>query len=87
MATVHIPPQMRDLTGGAREVEVAGRTVREVVEALDARYPGFAARVVVEGKIAPGLAVSVDNVVTSLGLLGKVEAGSVVHFVRAVAGG
>ena len=41
MATVVIPPPYRGPTQGAERVEVAGRTVRECIEAVEARHPGF----------------------------------------------
>jgi len=41
MPEVHIPPRYRGPTNGERVVEVAGRTVRECVAAVDARHPGF----------------------------------------------
>ncbi len=87
MARVYIPTQMRDLTAGRPEVEVAGRNVREIVSALDEAFPGFAGRVLHQGKIAPGLAVSIDNEFTTLGLLASVAPDSEVHFVAAIGGG
>ncbi len=41
MPEVHIPPRYRGPTKGERLVEVTGGTVRECIEAVDARYPGF----------------------------------------------
>ncbi len=87
MATVHIPPQLRDLTGGAREVEVVGETLRRVVEELETRFPGFAGRVTQEGRVTPGLAFSIDHVVASRGLLSRVEENSVIHIVPGITGG
>jgi len=78
---------MRDLTDGVAEVDVDGATLRQVIRELDERYAGFAARVVKDDRLVPGLAVSVDNVVSSRGLLTPVGPGSVVHFVPAIAGG
>ena len=37
MSTVRIPPTLRTATGGAKQVEVPGGTVREVVAALVSR--------------------------------------------------
>jgi len=42
MPEVHIPPRYRGPTKGERRVDIAGSTVRECIEAVDARYPGFA---------------------------------------------
>jgi len=41
MATILIPPPYRGPTHGAGRVEVAGATVRECIDALEARHPGF----------------------------------------------
>lgn len=87
MAKVFIPAQMRELTSGVSELEVAGANLREIIAALDERFPGLADRVVHDGKIAPGLAVSIDNEIASMGLLDKVGEDCEVHFVPAIAGG
>ncbi len=41
MPEVHIPPRYRGPTQGVSQIDVDGRTVRECVEAVEARYPGF----------------------------------------------
>jgi molybdopterin synthase sulfur carrier subunit len=41
MSNVRIPPTLRVATGGAKQVEIAGGTVREVVAGLVAAYPGL----------------------------------------------
>jgi len=41
MSTVRIPPTLRAATGGAKQVEVPGGTVREVVAGLVAIYPAL----------------------------------------------
>ncbi len=87
MAKVFIPAQMRDVTGGVAELEVVGESLRQIINALDERFPGLADRVIHDGKIAPGLAVSIDNEIASMGLLDKVAENSEVHFVPAIAGG
>ena len=78
---------MRSLTEGKSQVEVEGSTVRELVDALDVRYPGVAARIVEEGRIRPGLSVAVDGVVGNKGLREPVGPDSEVHFVPAMTGG
>ena len=42
MSVVRIPPVLRISTGGQKQVEVAGATVREVIGGLVAAYPGLA---------------------------------------------
>lgn len=87
MAVVWIPPLLRDLTGGQETVTVAGATVRQIVEALDQRFPGIKARVCDNDGMRPGIAVAVDTQVARLGLLQPVGENSEVHFLPAIAGG
>jgi molybdopterin synthase sulfur carrier subunit len=87
MPKVFIPPQMRDLTGGTAEIEVPGATVREVVDGLEARFPGLRDRLCVDDQLAPALQVSVDHVMTNRGLRAKLQPTSEVHFLPAFGGG
>ncbi|MDR5695714.1 MAG: MoaD/ThiS family protein [Armatimonadota bacterium] len=49
---VRIPTPLRQLTGGEKTVEVEGRTLAEVIDALDKRFPGIRERLVDgEGKL------------------------------------
>jgi len=41
VSTVRIPPTLRTSTGGAKQVQVPGATVREVVTELVALHPGL----------------------------------------------
>jgi molybdopterin converting factor small subunit len=87
MAKVFIPAQLRELTGGRTEVEVAGANLRQIIAHLEEAYPGFGERVLRGSKLAPGLAVAVDNQTAALGLITRVGPQSEVRFVPAVAGG
>lgn len=87
MAKVWIPPLMRPLTNGEQIVDVEGESVREVVAALEERYPGVADRIVEEGRIRPGWTVAVDGAVQNRGLRAAVGTDSEVHFVPAMTGG
>jgi molybdopterin synthase sulfur carrier subunit len=93
MAIVLIPSLMRDLTGGQSNVSVPGRTVAQVIEALDATYPGVKARVCADAhtgdgdRLAPGVAVSVDGAVARLGLRAPVKADSTIRFLPVIEGG
>ena len=44
MATVIVPSLLRDLSAGQNEIVVDGRTLRQVIENLDAAYPGVKAK-------------------------------------------
>lgn len=86
MATVWIPPLLRHLTA-AQQVEVPGEKVRDLVAALDERYPGIAARLTEDGELRRGLVVTVDGVVSRQGLRQRVKPDSEVHFLPAIGGG
>ena len=87
MAIVWIPSLMQKLTGGRGEIEVEGRTVREIIDNLDALHPGIKERLVSGDRIRPGLAVAVNAEVSEEGLRQVVSPSSEVHFVAAVSGG
>ena len=87
MATVFIPALLRDLTGGADKVEVAGATVRQVVNALEAKYPGVRARICEGDDLSGRVQVAVDGQVSRMGMLERVGETSEIHFIPAIAGG
>ncbi len=78
---------MRDLTGGIQQVTVPGETVRDLIAALDARYPGLAGRLIEEGTLRRGLVLTIDGVTSRQGLRARVGPESEVHFVPAIGGG
>ena len=52
MRTVRIPTILRTYTGGAAEVTADGGTLAEVLESLEANYPGIRARVLDDSRRA-----------------------------------
>jgi molybdopterin synthase sulfur carrier subunit len=87
MPRVFIPPQLRPLAGGAETVDVSGKTVRDVIDALDAKFPGIGRRFRDGDSLRGGLTVVIDADVSPRGLLQKVEPESEVHFLPAIGGG
>ena len=87
MATVYIPSLMQKLSDGNSKVEVDGASVRQIVNNLDAQYPGFKERLVEDGRIKGNISVAVDGEITPLGMLEKVAETSEVHFLPALGGG
>ena len=87
MALVFIPTMLQPLTGGVKHTECQGRNVRQIIDSLDAQYPGIKARLVEDGEIRSNLAVAIDGDVARMGMLERVSEGSEVHFVPAIAGG
>ena len=87
MATVRIPPQMQNLTGGREQVFVEGSTLREVIANLDAAHNGMRERLCQGDRLKPTIAAFVDNEISSLGLRQKVSPESEVNFIPAMSGG
>ena len=86
MPTAWIPPLLRDLTGGKESVAVPGTTVAEVIESLEAQFPGIRPRLCHGDDLRAGISVAVDAEVSRRGLRQKVGENSEVHFLPAVAG-
>lgn len=78
---------MRDLTQGEARVEAPGRTVRDVIEALDERYPGVQARLCDGDALAGTLAVVIDGKLSRRGFFQRVVDESEIRFVPAIEGG
>ena len=87
MPTVYIPTLLHSLTGGRSQLEVAGATVRQVIEGLEIQYPGLRDRLIDGDRLRPNISVAVDGEITPLGLLEDVRPESEVHFVAAIKGG
>ena len=87
MAIVHIPAAMRSLTGGEVRVSIPGETLREVMDGLEARYPGLRDRLLDGEKLKAGLAVFVNGEIPSAGLRARLSPEAEIYFAPAIAGG
>ena len=90
MPRVHVPRALREHTGGQVEIELPGRTVGELIDALEERHPGIKARLVSDETthgLRPGLAIWLDGHDLASGTRTKVPPDSTVYFVPAQAGG
>jgi sulfur-carrier protein len=89
MTTIRIPPTLRTATEGRREVEIAGATVREILNALVAEFPGLEGRLLEQGQVRPFVNVFLDgvNVRERDGLDTAVGADSTLLLLPAMAGG
>lgn len=87
---VIVPTPLRSLTGGSGAVEAEGRTLEEVLNDLESRYPGFKARICDEtGQIRRFINVFVDkeDIRFLEGLETKVSDGAEISILPAIAGG
>ena len=87
MVTVFIPAQLKELTSGVTSVEVEASNIRQVVERLEQLFPGIQQRLCDGDDLRSGLQVSIDSVMTSRGLIAKVQPVNEIHFVPAFGGG
>ena len=89
MTKVRIPPTLREVTGGERELPAEGDTVRELMEDLMGRFPGLRSQLVEDGDLAPFVNVYVEgeDVRTLDGLETDVRPGATVILLPAMAGG
>jgi sulfur-carrier protein len=88
--SVRVPTILRPYTQGVSEVSVEGSTLSEVLESLDASYPGIKSRVLDEsGELRRFVNIYVDNddVRFSEGLQTPVKDGGQISIIPAVAGG
>jgi sulfur-carrier protein len=88
--TVRIPTILRTYTGGAAEVSTTSGTLAEVLDGLEAAYPGIRARVLDDaGRLRRFVNVYVgdEDVRFTDGLATPVPAGTSVSVIPAVAGG
>ncbi|MBX3443678.1 MAG: MoaD/ThiS family protein [Planctomyces sp.] len=85
--TVQIPASLRRLTGGAAQATARAATVRDLVAALDAQFPGLRDRLCEGDRLRTGLAVAVNSRICSTGLSTPLPAGADVTFLPTVSGG
>ena len=89
-AVVRIPTILRTYTSGAAEVAAEGATLQEVLDSLDAQYPGIAARVLDDNgalRRFVNIYVNDDDVRFLDGLATPIADGANISIIPAVAGG
>jgi molybdopterin synthase sulfur carrier subunit len=87
MAVVWIPALLQGLTHGEEKVSVSGATIGEIVDQLEAQFPGVRERLVERGELRPHIAVAIDGDVSPEGLEQEVRESSEIHFIPALSGG
>jgi molybdopterin synthase sulfur carrier subunit len=87
VAVVWIPSLLQSLTAGEDRIVVSGDTVGEIIDNLEARFPGVKDRLVHGAEIRPHIAVAIDGDVSPEGLEQDVQEASEIHFIPALSGG
>ncbi len=85
--TVHVPAELRELTGGRRAVSARGRTLGEVIDALEGEFPGLRDRLVEDGRLRPDLALLLQDEVRGRGLETVVADADEIFILRPISGG
>jgi molybdopterin synthase sulfur carrier subunit len=83
MAHVFFSSGLRRLVGGAESVEIEARDVRELLRALDARFPGLSTQ------IGDATAIAIDGEILphAEALMERLRPDSEVHFLPQIGGG
>ena len=87
MAQVFIPFNLRKHTDGVTEVAIPGRTLGQVINNLEERFPGIKESLVEDGRLKPGVSAVCGHAATRRGLMQTLEEDTEVHFVPAISGG
>ncbi len=87
---VHIPGPLRDYTKGESDVEIDAKSVREVLDVLNNKFPGIKGRICDEhGEIRRfvNIFVNEENVMQEKGINTEVRDGDEVYVLPSIAGG
>lgn len=86
---VRIPPALREVVGGARQLEVPGATVGDALDALFARFPALRERITTDGQLSTfvNVYVNADDVRHRDGLATALGDTDTVILLPAMAGG
>jgi molybdopterin synthase sulfur carrier subunit len=89
LTVIRIPPTLRDATGGEREIDGSGTTLRELLDNVNERYPRLGAQVYNDGELARFVNVYVggEDARTLQGLETPVNESTTVILLPAMAGG
>jgi len=88
--TVRVPTPLRRLTDGQGEIEVEARSIREAIEKLEERFPGFKERLIDEnGELRKfvNLYLNDEDIRFLKGIDTDLKDGDVISIVPAIAGG
>ncbi len=87
---VHIPGPLRDYTKGESDVEIDAKSVREVLDVLNNKFPGIKDQICDEhGEIRRfvNIFVNEENVMQEKGINTEVRDGDEVYVLPSIAGG
>jgi molybdopterin synthase sulfur carrier subunit len=84
---VFVPTHLQSYTGGAREIEIEGTSLAELMDNMNRRYPGFRFRIINEqDTIRPHIRIFV-NQEQARSLAETTKQTDTIHIVCALSGG
>ena len=87
MNRIWIPTHLQHFTNGNERVEISGSNIRQVIRALDNKYPGLGEQLREGDTLTPGMTVAINGSVDHLGLYATLDEDSEIHFIPAIEGG
>jgi molybdopterin converting factor small subunit len=78
---VFFPAALRSLAGGLESVEIDARSVRELLHALESRFPDL------QDRVREGVALAIDGEIVNEPWLEPLGEESEVHFLPPISGG
>jgi molybdopterin converting factor small subunit len=78
---VVLSSRLARFAGGVEQVDVDARNVRQLIDALDERFPGLGE------KLRSGSAIAIDGEIINEPLLEAIEPDSEIHFLPPISGG
>ena len=86
---VKVTANLQKMVGGKRSVQAEGASVRELLDDLDSRYPGFKSQIVTDGQIHRfvNIYLNDEDIRYTGGVDTAIKAGDVLDVLPALAGG
>ncbi|OYW23052.1 MAG: hypothetical protein B7Z55_03915 [Planctomycetales bacterium 12-60-4] len=87
MPRLYVPAALQQLCGGVESVAVTATTVGQAVEEVERMHPGVRSQLCEGARLKPGVMLSIDGRLATLGMREPVSADSEIHFLPAIGGG
>jgi molybdopterin converting factor small subunit len=90
MAVIFLPTPLRKFIGGQPSTEAVGATLRQLIDDLEAHYPGLKNLLIdpeLDSRVIRSMSAIIDGEMADMGLRTTVGENSEVHFIPAIAGG
>ncbi len=87
MPTVRLPRAVQAMTGAGAIVTAEGRNVKQLINELEAIYPGLKSALMDGDRLKPDVMVALDGQIAQLGVMHSLAGVEEVVFLPAMSGG